>query len=62
MKRVIASTLAVAIALTAASAADAHQGCDPGFHRGPHGHCRPNHNPGVGRPVLIIGHFYPGRG
>ena len=48
-------------------AAEAAQGCGPGFHRGPYGHCRPNGpaaGPGVGIAVgpLVIGNFYAGHG
>lgn len=27
----------------------AAEGCGPGFHRGPHGHCRPDEHPVCGR-------------
>lgn len=60
MKFVAAIALASAVALSAAATpADARQGCGPGFHRGPYGHCRPNMG---GRPVLVVGNFYDGRG
>jgi len=68
MKRIVLATLAAGLALSAVSVADAAQGCGPGAHRGPYGHCRPNYGPGygpgpvVGVPGLVIGTFYPGRG
>ena len=65
MKALIAAALAAGVAMAGASAADAREGCGPGFHRGPYGHCRPNDGPrgyAMDRPVLIIDHFYPGRG
>ena len=49
-------------ALSLASAAQAAQGCGPGYHRGPYGGCRPNLGPG---PVVVgprLGVFYGGRG
>jgi hypothetical protein len=66
MKMIFAATLAAAAAVAAVSPADARQGCGPGFHRGPHGHCRPNDGPGVvatvGPETLVIGNFYRDRG
>ena len=65
MKALIAAALAAGVAMAGASAADARDGCGPGFHRGYYGHCRPNDGPrayAVGRPVLVVDHFYPGRG
>ena len=64
MKKILLAALASAAVLTAAAPADARDGCGPGFHRGPYGHCRPNGGP---EPVLLapglaIGGFYPGRG
>jgi hypothetical protein len=64
MKKILAAALAAGAALTAISPADAAQGCGRGYHRGPYGHCRPNHvrqvvvTPGG----LVIGNFYRGRG
>lgn len=52
-------------AVTAVSPAEAAQGCGPGFHRGPYGHCRPNGGPGpvvAGPGVLVVGNYYGGRG
>lgn len=67
--------IAMAVGTMAATAAiptaQAREGCGPGFHRGPYGHCRPNgprRGPagvavGVpGGPALVIGNFYEGRG
>ncbi len=52
--------------LLAASAAQAAQGCGPGFHRGPWGYCRPNRVVVAPGPVVVggpaVGVFYPGRG
>ena len=64
MKKILAVALAAGAALTAIAPADAAQGCGRGYHRGPYGHCRPNH---VRRVVvtpsgLVIGNFYRGRG
>jgi hypothetical protein len=55
------ATLGVVAAVTPVSAA---QGCGPGYHRGPYGHCRPNGGRGgvVVAPGLVIGNFYSGRG
>lgn len=56
---------AALIALSLASAAQAAQGCGPGYHRGAYGACRPNLGPG---PVIVapygprVGVFYGGRG
>jgi hypothetical protein len=64
MKTILALALA-GVALAGASVADARDGCGPGGHRGPYGHCRPNgygYGPGVVAPGLIIGNFYAGRG
>src|SRR3954470_23257389 len=41
MKRLFASVL-LAGTLAGLGAAEAAQGCGPGFHRGPYGGCRPN--------------------
>jgi hypothetical protein len=58
--------LAASVALGAASAADARDGCGAGFFRGPYGHCRPFNGPVyapvVVAPGLVAGGFYPGRG
>lgn len=66
MRKIIALTLAVSVALGAASVADARDGCGRGFFRGPYGHCRPfrapAYGPGIIAPGLIIGNFYGGRG
>jgi hypothetical protein len=65
MKRAIALILAAGVACSAVSAADAREGCGPGAHRGPYGHCRPNGfdpRPVAIAPGLVIGNFYTGRG
>lgn len=64
MKSLIAAALAAGAALTVAAPASAREGCGPGFHRGPYGHCRPNNGMGYGaRPgTLVIGNFYRGQG
>ena len=66
MKTLLTLALA-ATALAGATAAEARDGCGPGAHRGPYGHCRPNgygYAPGVvvGGPGLVVDTFYPGRG
>jgi len=64
MRKLLTATLAIGVALTAVSAADAREGCGRGGHRGDYGHCRPNRGgPGVGRrDVLVVDRFYQGRG
>jgi len=64
MKKIIGLTIAASVAAIALSPANAAQGCGRGYHRGPHGHCRPNRGPGVAvvAPGLVIGNFYAGRG
>ncbi len=65
MNKLLMIALATGVALGSTAAAEARDGCGPGFHRGPMGHCRPNRGPG---PVVVgvggpsIGVFYPGRG
>ncbi|WP_404711900.1 GCG_CRPN prefix-to-repeats domain-containing protein [Sphingomonas sp. MMS24-J13] len=66
MKKILLATLAVGAAIAAVAPAEARDGCGPGGHRGPYGHCRPNRGP---RPVIVagpgapvIGTYYPGRG
>ncbi len=62
---IIALTSAAAFA-SAIPAAQAAEGCGPGFHRGPYGACRPNRPPA--RAVVVVpggprmGVFYHGRG
>jgi hypothetical protein len=58
MKTLTAIGLASVVALAAVSPAQARQGCGPGYHRGPYGHCRPN----AGQQVFVVGQYYPGRG
>lgn len=65
MKKIITLALATGVALTAVAPAMAREGCGPGGHRGPYGHCRPNRGPVIverGGPALVVGNFYNGRG
>jgi hypothetical protein len=62
MKTIMLVALAAGAALTIGSSADARQGCGPGGHRGPYGHCRANRGVVVAPGALVIGTFYPGRG
>jgi hypothetical protein len=59
MKKLLGLALAAGMTVVAVSAADAAQGCGPGGHRGPYGHCRPNGGPGG---AWVVGNFYPGHG
>jgi hypothetical protein len=58
MRKLLLAAAAVGSLIAAASPASAAQGCGPGGHRGPYGHCRPNGGPAV----LRVGTFYPGQG
>jgi hypothetical protein len=63
MKKLLLATLVASAAFAAATPAMAAQGCGPGGHRGPYGHCRPNGGPGFVAPgVLVVGQYYGGRG
>lgn len=66
MKKFLATALTLGMMFGTAGAASAAQGCGPGWHRDPWGHCRPDRRPPGGvvvvAPPLIIGHFYAGRG
>jgi hypothetical protein len=65
MKKILAIALVAGTAFAAASPADARQGCGPGFHRGPYGHCRPNRGDAVVAVApggLIVDRYYSGRG
>jgi hypothetical protein len=53
MKTLFAAVL-VAGTLAGFSAADAAGGCGPGFHRGPHGGCRPNGGAVVVVPRVVV--------
>lgn len=63
MKKILALALGATAAVTLASMAQAADGCGPGFHRGPYGHCRSD-----GGPVVVgpggwrVGGFYAGHG
>jgi hypothetical protein len=62
MKRILLTALATGAVLAAVTPADARQGCGPGGHRGPYGHCRPNMGPGGPGGALVIGTYYPNQG
>jgi hypothetical protein len=63
MKRILLTAVAAGAVLAAVSPANAMQGCGPGGHRGPYGHCRPNGGPGMAGPgALVIGTYYPNQG
>jgi hypothetical protein len=64
MKKLLALAFAAGAAVVATAPADARQGCGPGFHRGPYGHCRPNRDRVVvaAPGTLIVGNFYRGKG
>jgi hypothetical protein len=47
---IAAALLALGLVGASAGAAEARDGCGPGFHRGVYGHCRPNFGPRVYRP------------
>jgi hypothetical protein len=60
MKSLAIFGLATALAVGAASTADARQGCGVGFHRNMRGRCVPNMR---GRQqVFVVGRYYAGRG
>lgn len=65
MRKLILGLVAASAAVTAVPAM-ARQGCGPGGHRGPYGHCRANRGPAYVAPVpgvrLVIGNYYHGRG
>ena len=64
MKKLFALAFAVGVAAAAFTPAEAAQGCGPGYHRGPYGHCRPNLRRGVvvAPGTLIVGNYYRGKG
>ena len=64
LKKALLTAVMAGATLAGVTAANAAQGCGPGFHRGAYGHCRPNRGlgPVVGPEAWIIGNFYPGRG
>ncbi|QKR99486.1 hypothetical protein F9288_07395 [Sphingomonas sp. CL5.1] len=63
MKKLVWGLVATGMLIGAATAADAAQGCGPGWHRGPYGRCHPDRRPVYIAPgPVAIGVFYPGRG
>ncbi|TNC12923.1 hypothetical protein FF100_14835 [Methylobacterium terricola] len=56
-KLVMSLALASGVLLTA-PAAEARDGCGPGFHRGFYGWCRPNWRPPVYRPYVYRPYVY----
>ncbi|WBO23091.1 GCG_CRPN prefix-to-repeats domain-containing protein [Sphingomonas abietis] len=64
MRKLLLSALATGAVLMAISPANAREGCGPGGHRGPYGHCRANRGPVVvaGPGALVVGTYYPRRG
>jgi hypothetical protein len=69
MNKLILLALAAGTAVATIPVANAREGCGPGFHRGPAGHCRPNGGYDRGPAVvggpgvrLVIGNYYHGRG
>ena len=66
MKKLLLASIALGSALAAVSPTLAAEGCGPGFHRNPWGHCRPNDRGGayVAAPgmALVIGNYYRGHG
>jgi hypothetical protein len=61
MRKLLLTAIALGSFVAVAAPADARQGCGPGWHRGYHGHCRPNRGRHV-EPRLYIGRYYPGHG
>ena len=62
MKKMFLAAVGSTVALAALSPANAAQGCGPGGHRNPYGHCRPNARPVAVAPGLVVGNYYHGRG
>jgi hypothetical protein len=64
MKKILLGVAAIGAIMAATAPAQARDGCGPGAHRGPYGHCRPNGwvAPGPGPGAWVEGRFYPGRG
>lgn len=64
MKKILLLALAAGTAFAGVTAADAREGCGPGGHRGPYGHCRANRGPVVVTPggALVVGRYYDNRG
>jgi hypothetical protein len=54
MKYLFAAALAVITAASFADAANAAQGCGPGWHRGAYGRCVPNRGAVVVRPAPVV--------
>lgn len=61
MRKILLAMVAIGTAFAATSPAAAIEGCGPGGHRGPYGHCRPN-GYRYGPPGARVGVFYRGRG
>jgi hypothetical protein len=65
MKTLMMLALAAGLSLGTASTAMAREGCGPGGHRGPYGHCRPNRGTRVvvtPNGGFVVGNYYRGRG
>jgi len=54
MKYLFAAAVVAATVAGFGATADAAQGCGPGFHRGPYGHCRPNRGAVVVAPGAVV--------
>lgn len=62
MRKILIVLVAAGAALASITPADAREGCGPGFHRGPHARCFPNHGRGYGADRgRYRGHGYRGR-
>jgi hypothetical protein len=59
-KSLLFALTAAAATLVAAPQAQARDRCGAGYHRNAHGRCVMNHR--ARRPVVVIGHYYNGRG
>jgi hypothetical protein len=66
MKKFALLTLGILASATIAGAASAADGCGPGFHRNPWGHCRANGPRGANVVMtphgLVVGTYYPHHG
>lgn len=59
MKLLLALSAATIVATASPTPAMAREGCGPGFHRGPYGHCRANRGTQM---RWMEGHYYQGQG